>query len=53
VVEEITGMRLRAQDYEDNHDLVRGIIAEGCEKARAVASQTLADVKLAMGLVYR
>jgi tryptophanyl-tRNA synthetase len=53
VVDEITGMRQRAQEYEDNPDLVRGIIAEGCEKAREVASQTLDDVKQAMGLAYR
>jgi len=32
---------------------VRGIIAEGCEKAREVASQTLDDVKQAIGLSYR
>ncbi|HEX7373874.1 MAG TPA: hypothetical protein VF277_02805, partial [Steroidobacteraceae bacterium] len=53
VVAEITGMRQRAQEYEDNPDLVRGIIDEGCEKARAVAGQTLDDVKQAMGLTYR
>jgi len=53
VVEEISGMRQRAQEYEDNPDLVRGIIAEGCEKAREVAGQTLDDVKQAMGLSYR
>jgi tryptophanyl-tRNA synthetase len=53
IVEEITGMRLRAQEYEDNPDLVRGIIAEGGEKARAVAGQTLDDVKQAIGLTYR
>ena len=53
VVEEISGMRQRAQEYEDNPDLVRGIIAEGCEKAREVASQTLDDVKQAIGLSYR
>jgi tryptophanyl-tRNA synthetase len=53
VVEEVTSMRQRAQEYEDNPDLVRGIIAEGCEKARAVAGQTLDDVKQAMGLAYR
>jgi tryptophanyl-tRNA synthetase len=53
IVEEVTGMRQRAQEYEDNPDLVRGIIAEGCEKARAVAGQTLDDVKQAMGLAYR
>jgi tryptophanyl-tRNA synthetase len=53
IVEEVTGMRQRAQEYEDNPDLVRGIIAEGCEKAREVAGQTLSDVKQAMGLAYR
>ena len=46
-------MRQRAQEYEDNPDLVRGIIAEGCEKAREVAGQTISDVKQAMGLAYR
>jgi tryptophanyl-tRNA synthetase len=53
IVEEVTGMRLRAQEYEENPDLVRGIIAEGNEKARAVAGQTIDDVKQAMGLAYR
>ena len=53
IVEEVTGMRQRAQEYEDNPDLVRGIIAEGCEKAREVAGQTIDDVKQAMGLAYR
>ena len=53
VVAEITAMRQRAQEYEENRDLVRGIIDEGCEKARAVAGQTLDDVKQAMGLTYR
>jgi len=53
IVEEVTAMRQRAQEYEDNPDLVRGIIAEGCEKARALAGQTLDDVKQAMGLSYR
>jgi hypothetical protein len=32
---------------------VRGIIGEGCEKAREVAGQTIADVKQAIGLSYR
>jgi tryptophanyl-tRNA synthetase len=53
VVEEVTTMRQRAQEYEDNPDLVRGIISEGCEKAREVAGMTLADVKQAIGLAYR
>jgi tryptophanyl-tRNA synthetase len=53
IVEEISGMRQRAQEYEDNPEQVRGIIAEGCEKAREVASETIDDVKQAMGLTYR
>jgi tryptophanyl-tRNA synthetase len=53
VVEDITAMRQRGMEFEENPDLVRGIIAEGCEKARAVAGQTLDDVKQAMGLGYR
>jgi tryptophanyl-tRNA synthetase len=53
VVEEVAGMRQRAQEYEDNPELLRSIVAEGCEKAREVASQTLDDVKQAIGLVYR
>ncbi len=53
VVEEVTAMRQRGREFEENPDLVRGIIADGCEKARAVAGQTLDDVKQAMGLGYR
>ena len=53
VVGEVSTLRQRAQEYEENPDLVRGIIAEGCAKAREVASATLDDVKQAMGLMYR
>ena len=53
VIADVTAMRQRAQEFEDNRDLVRGIIAEGCEKARDVARQTLADVQQAMGMNYR
>lgn len=53
VVEEITAIRKRAQEFEDNPDLVRGIIDEGCEKAREAARQTLNDVRQVMGLNYR
>jgi tryptophanyl-tRNA synthetase len=53
VVEEVSAIRKRAQEYEDNPDLVRGIIDEGCEKAREVARQTLNDVREAMSLNYR
>ena len=46
-------IRARAQEFEENRDLVRGIIAEGNEKARDVARQTLEEVHQAMGMNYR
>ena len=46
-------MRERARQYEENPDLVKSIVAEGCEKARNVAKATLEDVRAAMGLDYR
>jgi tryptophanyl-tRNA synthetase len=53
LIAEITTIRARAQEFEENRDLVRGIIAEGCEKARDVARQTLEEVHQAMGMSYR
>ncbi len=53
VVAEIAVIRERAQEFEQNRDLVRGIIAEGCERARDVARQTLEEVHQAMGMNYR
>jgi tryptophanyl-tRNA synthetase len=53
VVAEVAAMRQRAQEYEENRDLVRGIVAEGCEKARDLARQTLDEVRQAMGMNYR
>ena len=43
----------RARQYEENTDLVKTIVAEGCERARGLARQTLDDVRSAMGLDYR
>jgi tryptophanyl-tRNA synthetase len=53
IIAEITALRARAQEFEENRDLVRGIIAEGNEKARDVARQTLEEVHQAMGMDYR
>jgi tryptophanyl-tRNA synthetase len=50
IVEEISGMRRRAQEFEDNPELVRNIVAEGADKAREAARQTLDDVRRAMHL---
>ena len=36
--------------FEDNPELVRGIVAEGADKAREVARQTLDEVRRTMHL---
>jgi tryptophanyl-tRNA synthetase len=38
--------------YMDDPTLVRNIISDGCEKARELASETMRDVREAMGLNY-
>jgi len=53
VLKEQQPMLERAQQYEENPDLVKAIVAEGCEKARSIARTTLEDVRQAMGLNYR
>lgn len=53
VQEELAPIHQRAQDYLSNPDLVKSIVAEGCEKAREAAKQTLEEVRDAMGLAYR
>lgn len=53
VLAEQQPIRERARQYEENPDLVRTIVAEGCEKARSLARQTLDEVRSAMGLDYR
>ena len=53
VLEEQQPMRERAQQYEENPDLVKSIISEGCEKARTIAKSTLEEVRSAMALDYR
>ena len=52
VLEEQRPMRERAQYYLDDPTLVRNIIADGCEKARKLAQDTMRDVREAMGLSY-
>ena len=50
---EIAPIRLRAMELEENLDEVSNILAEGCEKAGDEASETLKDVREAMGLGWR
>ena len=53
VLAELHPIRERALDLERDTDAVRAIIADGCEAARAVARETMDEVREAMGLVYR
>ncbi|MFZ6644549.1 tryptophan--tRNA ligase [Undibacterium sp. TJN25] len=52
ILKEQEPMRERAQQYLDDPSLVRAIIADGCEKARKLAQETMRDVREAMGLSY-
>jgi tryptophanyl-tRNA synthetase len=40
----------RAQPYLDDPSLVKNIVADGCDKARKVAQETMRDVREAVGL---
>ncbi len=42
----------RAQPYIDDPSLVRNIIADGCERARKIAQETMREVRESMGLDY-
>jgi tryptophanyl-tRNA synthetase len=49
---ELAPMRERAQAYLDDPTLVKNIIADGCDKAKRLAAETMRDVREAMGLTY-
>jgi tryptophanyl-tRNA synthetase len=51
VLAELKPMRERAAFYDAQPDLVRNVIAEGCERARDVARETMEEVRHAMSLV--
>ncbi len=53
VVAELEPIQERARQYEKDPDVVRSILAEGCDQARESARDTLRDVREAMGLAYR
>jgi tryptophanyl-tRNA synthetase len=52
VLEELRPMQERGREYAAQPDLVREIIDEGCERARVVARETMAEVRQAMSLSY-
>jgi len=51
IVRELAPIRERAQRYLDDPASVRRIVEDGCDKARAMASETMREVRAAMGLV--
>jgi tryptophanyl-tRNA synthetase len=50
VVAEISDIRERAREFEENPELVDNIVAEGAQKARDAARATLDEVRRAMNL---
>ena len=52
VVEELTPIHERAREFENDPEMVRGIMRDGSEAARDVARETLAEVRSAMHLDY-
>ena len=52
VLREQQGFHERAQPYLDDPSLLRNIVADGCDRARKLAHETMRDVREAMGLSY-
>jgi tryptophanyl-tRNA synthetase len=52
ILAEQAPMRERARQYLEDPALVRNIIADGCDKARELARETMRDVRASMGLGY-
>jgi tryptophanyl-tRNA synthetase len=52
IIKELKPMRERAAAFEEDPTLVKNILADGCEKARDIAEETMRDVRDAMGLSF-
>ncbi|HET7923040.1 MAG TPA: tryptophan--tRNA ligase [Gammaproteobacteria bacterium] len=53
VLNELKPIRERALEIEANPEMLRSVIAEGCEAARDTARTNMEEVRQAMGLGYR
>ena len=53
VLKEQQPIRERAKEFQEDPEMVRGIINEGCEAARDVARETMEEVRQVMGISYR
>jgi tryptophanyl-tRNA synthetase len=52
VLAELKPIQERAAEYAEDPTLVKNIVADGCERARKLAKETMRDVREAMGLGY-
>jgi tryptophanyl-tRNA synthetase len=52
VLTELKPIQERAAEYAEDPTLVKNIVADGCERARKLAKETMRDVREAMGLGY-
>ena len=52
ITKELKPMQERAIHYVENPDLVKSVVAEGCEKAGKLARETMREVREAMGLDF-
>jgi tryptophanyl-tRNA synthetase len=52
VLAELAPLQERAAQYAEDPTLVKNIVADGCERARRLAAETMREVREAMGLSY-
>jgi tryptophanyl-tRNA synthetase len=52
VINELKPIQERAAEYAEDPTLVKNIVAEGCERARKLARETMREVRDVMGLNY-
>jgi tryptophanyl-tRNA synthetase len=52
VLDELKPIQERAAQYAEDPTLVKNIVADGCEKARKLARETMREVREVMGLGY-
>ena len=50
LIKELDPIRRRADELRQNPELVTKVLNDGAERARAIAGDTLKDVRQAMGL---
>ena len=52
VLQELKPIQARAAQYAEDPMMIKNVVAEGCERARKLARDTMREVRDAMGLGY-